>query len=185
MKETIVSGASPVLMPTEDPAGKLVFMIVLAGVILVSFVALITFMAAVLRGTTERSRGAIQDGPVATTIYGAVVWLVFGIIAVWLYSQAFVERLLETEVVTGFLVGAIVVTLVPLSLSLLGAPGVFSHIGDRIAALRSRETSHLRRTVSGTLVSVFAAFFPIVGWFLILPLLIAAALGAGTRSLFR
>jgi uncharacterized protein YacL len=185
MKETIVSGASPYLMPAEDPAGKIVFAVIFFVIILVCFVALITFMAAVLRGQTERARSAIHDAPIATMAYGIVGWLVFGLAAAWLYSQAFIERLLESEIVPGFLIGAVVVLLVPMCLSLLGAPGLFSCIGDRIAALRGHETSSLRRSVSGTLVSVFAALFPIVGWFLILPLLVASAFGAGARSLFR
>ncbi len=182
MKELIVSGASPVLMPREDPAGKIVFMLLFGALILVCFVALITFLAAVLRGQTGRARNAVQQGPLKTLVLGAVGWLGFGATAAWLYSRAFVERLLETEIRSGFLIATVVAALVPLVLSLLGAAGLFAYLGDRIASLRSRDTSELRRLLTGCAVAMFAAFFPFVGWFVILPLLVATAFGAGFRS---
>ena len=110
MKEIIWSGASPVLMPREDPAGKIVFAIVLFVIVLVWFVALITFLAAVLRSLTERGKEAIAWSPGRTALAGIAAYVVFGGLAAWLYSMAFIRRLLETEIVWGFLVAAIVVT---------------------------------------------------------------------------
>ena len=46
MKDIVISGASPVLMPREDPAGKIVFVIVLLIFCMACFVALMSFMAA-------------------------------------------------------------------------------------------------------------------------------------------
>lgn len=185
MKDLVWSGASPVLMPREDPAGKIVFTIVLFVFVLVCFVALITFMAAVLRGMKDRSKVAIARAPFRTALIGLTGYIVFGLLAGWFYSLAFIRRLLETEIIPGLLAAAIGVTVLPLLLSLLGAPGMFSYIGDRIAELHGGDMSGLRRTVLGTFVSVFAASFPIIGWFVVLPVLLVLSLGAGTLAVVR
>lgn len=185
MKDIIISGASPVLMPTEDPGGKIVFVVLLAIVILLSFTALVTLLAAVLRGRTQRAREAVEKGPVKTILTGFLGWAVFGSLAAWLYSQATVERLLETEILPVYFVAACIAVIVPLLVCLLGAPGLYTHIGRRIATLRTCETSDLWCVAAGSFVSVTAALFPFAGWFLVLPLLLAAEFGAGFRSLIR
>ncbi len=185
MKEIVWSGASVVLMPREDPAGKVIFVIVLLIFILACFVALMAFMASVLRGVNDRSKQAIQWSPWKTGFFGVAIYAVFGGLALWLYSLAFIERLLETEIVWGFLAAAVLVTVVPLLASLLGAPGTFGYVGDRIAALHGGEMSGLRRTVLGTTISVFAAFFPLIGWFVVLPVLLVMSCGAGASTIFR
>jgi len=167
VKEIIVSGESPVLMPREDPAGKIIFAIVLLIFVLFCFVALMTFLAAVFRDTNERSKEAVQRSPLRTLLAGIGGYLVFGGLAVWLFSEAFIVRLLETEIVRGYLIAAVLVTAVPVLASLHGAPGLFSCIGDRIAMLHGGDMNGLRRTVFGTLSSVFAALFPFIGWFII------------------
>ena len=185
MKEIIWSGASPVLMPREDPAGKVVFAIVLFAFLLVCFVGLMTLLAAVLRGLHDRCKAAIGRSPLRTGLVGVAGYAVFGGFAAWLYSMAFIRRLLETEVIWGYLLAAIGVTILPLLFSLLGAAGMFGYIGDRIAALRGIETSGLRRIVLGTLVAVFAALFPAVGWFVVLPVLLVISFGAAATTIFR
>ena len=184
MKEVLVSGASPVLMPREDPAGKIVFMVILAIVIIVTFTALMTLLAALFRGQTIRARDAVADAPYKSVLTGLLGWIVFGALAAWCWSQAFVEHLLETEIRPGFLVATAVLVIVPMFICLLGAPGLYTQIGRRIAALRSRETSDLACVVMGSLVAIVAALFPWFGWFLVLPLLLFAEFGAGIRSLY-
>lgn len=185
MNEIIYSGASPVLMPRDDPAGKIVFAIVLMAFLLVCFVALMTFLAAFLREMNARSKNAIHHAPLRTILLGVVGYAIFAGLSAWLYSEAFIVRLLETEIVYGFLVLAILVTVLPWLVSLLGAPGTFSYVGDRIAELHGGEMNGLRRTVMGTLVSVFAALFPFIGWFLVTPWLLATSFGAGVTGIFR
>lgn len=185
MKELYISGASPMLMPTGDPASKIIFGILLLLFLLACFVALMTFLAAFLRSTTEDSRDAIQQSPVLAVLTGLVGYVAMGVLVVWLYSKAFIERLLETELVAGFLAASIVATIVPLLLSLLGAPGAFSYIGDRIAALHDGDMSGLQRIVLGTFIAALAALFPIIGWFLIAPLLLATSFGAFLLALWR
>lgn len=185
MKDILISGASPVLMPREDPAGKIIFAIVLLVIILICFVALMTFMAAVFREMNERARKAIAWAPVKTVLVGITGLVVFGDLASWLYSLAFIERLLETEIVAGYLVAAILVTALPLLLAILGAPGTFGYIGDRLAALHGGDLSGLRRIVLGTVVSILVALFPVLGWFVVLPGLLVVSLGAGVLAVTR
>jgi len=83
-----------------------------------------------------------------------------------------------------YLVAAGASLVVPSLICLLGAPGLYTHIGSRIAALRTRESSDFWCVAVGVLVCLTAAVFPFVGWFLLLPLLLAAEFGAGFRSLF-
>jgi hypothetical protein len=185
MKEIIVSGASPVLMPREDPAGKILFLVLAVIFIVLSYTALVTLLAAMLRDLTNRARQIVADSPLQTVLTGVVGWALFGGLAAWLYSLAFVERLLETEIVPAYFIGACAAVIVPSLICVLGAPGLYSHIGDRLDALRDRETSDLGRVILGSVVALIAASFPFVGWFLVIPLLLVAEFGAGFRSLFR
>lgn len=185
MKEIIYSGASPMLMPGGGPGRDIIFDIILLLFLLLCFVALMTFLAALFREMNEGSKNAIHQAPLRTVLLGLVGYAVFGGLAAWLYSEAFIFRLLETEIAPGFLAFAILVTALPLLLSLLGAPGTFSYVGDRIAVLRGGEMNGLTRTVMGLLVSLFAALFPVIGWFLVTPWLLATSFGAGATGIFR
>jgi len=172
-------------MPREDPAGKIVFAIVLLLFFLVCFIALMTFLAAVFRDTSERSKNALVRSLWRTCLIGLAGYMLLGGLAAWLYSQAIIVRLLETEVVPGLLVPAVVLSALPLVMSLLGAPGMFGYVGDRLAELHGGEMNGLKRTAMGALVAVFAALFPLVGWFVITPVLLVASFGAGAGGIFR
>ncbi len=166
-----------------------IFVVLLAIFIVLTYTALVALLAALLRGQTKRARQVVADSPVRTVIVGIIGWAVFGGLAAWLYSQAVVERLLDTQIVSGYFVAACAAVIVPSLICLLGAPGLYTHIGSRVATLRTREmsgeTSELWCVVTGSLASLTAALFPFVGWFLIMPLLLAAEFGAGFRSFFR
>ncbi len=185
MKDVIVSGASPMLMPREDPVGKIVFAVVVLVVGVACFVALMTFLAAVLRDTTVRTRESVEQSPVLACLAGVVGYVMLLGLAAWFYSQAFVEYLLETEIVPGMMIGAALLAGIAVGASFLGAPGLFSYIGDRLAVVHGGEMSGLKRLVVATLVSVFAAWFPLIGWFVIMPVLLATAFGGLLFGLLR
>lgn len=181
----MVSGASPVLMPREDPAGKIVFAVILAIALIVCFAALVTLLAALLRGPTARGRKAVESRPWITLAYGLVGWLVFGALAAFLYSRATIDRLLETEILPGMMFAAGVALIVPLLVCLVGAPGLYLHIGERVGAMRNDATSDLQRVILGCVVALLAALFPGAGWFFVLPLLLLAEFGAGAQAILR
>ena len=185
MKDVIISGASPMLMPREDPVGKIVFAVVVLVVGIACFVALMTFLAAVFNGTAGRTRKALERSPLLACLTGAASYLVLGGIAAWFYSRAFIERLLETEIIPGMLLASVLFAAIAVAASFLGAAGLFTHIGNRIAVVNGGQMSGVRRLTVATLVSALAALFPVIGWFVIAPALLSMACGGLVLGVIR
>ncbi len=179
----MMTGASPVLVPREDPVGKIVFAIVVMVFGLVFFVALMTLLAAVFRGQTDRCRVILKETPYRALLVGLICYGVLGSIGYAFYSMAFIRRLLETEIVPGMLGGAIATGVVLAVGTIMGAPGTFTAVGDRLEALNGKELSGLRRTVLGTAISVMAGWFPVIGWFFVIPALELFAFGSGALAM--
>jgi len=74
----MMTGASPVLVPREDPVGKILFAVVVMVFGLVFFVALMTFLAAVFRGQTERCRIILRETPYRALMVGVAGYGVLG-----------------------------------------------------------------------------------------------------------
>lgn len=179
----MMTGASPVLVPREDPVGKILFAIVVVVFGLVFFVALMTLLAAIFRGQTDRCRSILAETPYRALAVGVVGFAVLGGLGYFFCQRAFIHRLLETEIVMGPLVASIIVTVVLIGLVFIGAPGVFSAVGDRLEALHGREITGLAKTSLGTLVASLAGFFPVIGWCFVIPALELFAFGAGVLAL--
>ena len=168
MKDLIAHGTSLAWMPTDNPAGKIIYVAILVGVFIVSYVALVALLAALLKGLTARGREAVETKPWMTLVYGLVGWLVFGGLAAFLNLQA-----------------ATVLIVIASLICLVGAPGLYTYIGGRIGALRNRETSDLQRVILGCGVALVAMLFPGIGWFIVLPLFLMAEFGTGVQALLR
>lgn len=179
----MMTGASPVLVPREDPVGKIIFAVVVMVFGLTFFVALMTLLAAVFRGQTDRCRTILEETPYRALAVGVVGFGLLGGLGGFFYSRAFIRRLLETEIVPGML-GATIAVGVVLAIGVLaGAPGTFTAVGDRLEALHGRELGGLTRTALGTMVAVMSGWFPVIGWCLVLPALKLFAFGAGVLAL--
>ncbi len=63
-----------------------------------------------------------------------------------------------------------------LAVSSIGSAGIAAHLGDRLR--RQSSISALTGFVRGSVILEFAAFFPLLGWFFIWPLVIIMAFGA-------
>jgi hypothetical protein len=179
----MMTGASPVLVPREDPVGKILFAVVAITFGLAFFVALMTLAAAVLRGQTGRCRAILAETPYRALIVGAAGYAILGALAWYFFSFAFIRRLLETEIVPSMLGGGIAVAAVLLIVTLAGAPGTFVAVGDRLERLHGRPMSGLARVALGTLVAVLAAWFPVLGWCLVVPLLLLASFGSAVTAM--
>jgi hypothetical protein len=179
----MMTGASPVLVPREDPVGKIIFAVVVMVFGLTFFVALMTLFAALFRGQTDRCRAILEETPYRALSVGIVGYGALAGLGYFFCQRAFIQRLLETEIVMGPLVASIVVTVVLIAIVFTGAPGVFSAVGDRLEALHGREMTGLARTSLGTLIASLAGFFPIIGWCLVIPALELFAFGAGVLAL--
>jgi hypothetical protein len=79
--------------------------------------------------------------------------------------------------------GGIAVAAVLLIVTLAGAPGTFVAVGDRLERLHGRPMSGLVRVALGTLVAVLAAWFPVLGWCLVVPLLLLASFGSAVTAM--
>ncbi|MEE4271711.1 MAG: hypothetical protein V2I67_08555 [Thermoanaerobaculales bacterium] len=179
----MMTGASPVLVPREDPVGKILFAVVILVFGLTFFVALMTLLAAVFRGQTERCRIILAETPYRALAVGIVGFGVLGGMGWFFYSRAFIRRLLETEIIPGMF-GAMIAMGVLFAIGVLaGAPGTFSAVGDRLEALHGRDLGGMTKTALGTAVSVMSAWFPVIGWCFILPMLKLFAFGAGVLAL--
>ena len=75
----MMTGASPVLVPREDPVGKIVFAVVVLVFGLTFFVALMTFLAAIFRGQTDRCRDILRDTPYRALAVGVAGYAVLGL----------------------------------------------------------------------------------------------------------
>jgi hypothetical protein len=179
------SGASPVLVPREDPVGKIVFAVVALIFGITFFVALMTLAAAIFRGQTDRCRSILQETPYRALLAGAVGYCLLGALVWYFYSFAFIRRLLETEIVPSMLGGGIAVLTILTVLTLAGASGTFAAVGDRMEMLHGRNMSGLLKAALGTVVAALATLFPVIGWFFVLPLLLLFAFGSATLALIK
>lgn len=178
----MMTGASPVLVPREDPMGKILFAVVVMVFGFVFFVALMTFLAAVFRGQTERCRIILRETPYRALLVGVVGFAALGGLGYFFCQRAFIHRLLETEIVMGPLVASIIVTVILVALTIVGASGTFTAVGDRLEALHGREFGGLTRTMLGTAVAVMSGWFPVIGWFFVIPALQLFAFGSGVLA---
>ncbi len=69
-----------------------------------------------------------------------------------------------------------------LTASALGAAGLAAKMGDKIAA-RSSNPSPAGAFVRGAIALELAAIFPVIGWFILIPLTIVTSLGATAFAL--
>ncbi len=64
-----------------------------------------------------------------------------------------------------------------LALSSIGSAGIAAHLGERMKQAGNNYTS-LEAFVRGSVVLELAAFFPVLGWFFLMPLALITAFGA-------
>ena len=159
--------------------------VLLAIVFIASYTALVILLAALFRSRAKLAEKAVARAPLKTLSAGLAGWTVFGLPAAWCYWQAIGDYLPEYQVAPGFFTAGTALVIVPSLVCLLGAPGLYTHIGRGLASLRAGETSDLSCVVMGSLVALTACLFPWFGWFLVLPLLLFAEFGAGVRSFIR
>jgi hypothetical protein len=65
---------------------------------------------------------------------------------------------------------------VSLALSSIGSAGIAAHLAYRLA--QKSNLSHLGGFIRGAVILELAAFFPVIGWFFLWPLLLITAFGA-------
>lgn len=124
----------------------------------------------------ERSlaaRNLTERHPWRSFAVGIGVALTFGLVSVVMSSMPFPA--IKLMGVTGLLsLGA---------LSMFGASGLCLSLAGRIRSMEPN-VSVYASVVRAASILVIAAFFPMIGWFLIAPIMFVVSLGVGAQALF-
>ncbi len=145
--------------------------IVVASVL--SLWALVMAMSLLFSERTAIARARIEHSPGKVTLLGAVIALVLGIVVAGLLNQP-----------NGFLklVGWIIYLLL-LVVGAIGFSGLSRLVAERLSRIEPSLTPYAALS-RGALFCVLATFVPILGWFLVGPLMGFASVGAGIEALW-
>ena len=178
-QRAVTTMASPMIISANEPfATKLAFVVVALVIGVACFVGLLAVVSVVMPKTAARSKAAVARWPVQAFLAGLVTFAVGGTLAYYFLTRGYIPRLLRVEIVPGMLGAGLGLATALLALTVAGATGVVRHLGERLTAHPTEKATPLRQIVVGTLAGVFASWFPVVGWVLVLPGLLATAAGA-------
>jgi hypothetical protein len=135
-------------------------------VIGIAFPAMLTAWWLLFPAVVERARLRIERTPMQSFWMGILVTIAAAVPTVILLALPF-----GPAKFAGWISLA-----ASLALSTIGSAGIAAHLGNRLA--RQGSISALSGFVRGSVVLELAAFFPVLGWFFIWPLLIIMAFGA-------
>jgi hypothetical protein len=112
--------------------------------------------------------------PIAATLLG------LGVLVPMLVTAAVVSKVLAHPAI-----GAIVVALltVPTLLAMIGSAGLALRIGGGLSSARD-ENEPWRRALRGGIVLSLVFVLPILGWFVVLPWVLASGFGAALMTMF-
>ena len=119
-------------------------------------------------GTVGRASLRIENTPWRSLGLGVALAVPIGLTVAALLSMALGPA--------NFLGGALLVG--SLSLASLGASGMAGMMGQRLRPRSSETASEAARFLRGAIALELAAAFPVIGWFLAIPLIILCSLGA-------
>ena len=132
----------------------------------VAFPAMLTAWWLLFPTVVERARLRLERTPIHAFWMGILVVIAVSIPIIILLALPFGPA----KFVGWILLAA------ALTLSSLGSAGIAAHLGTRLG--RHSSFSALSGFVRGAVVLELAAFFPVLGWFFIWPLLLILAFGA-------
>jgi hypothetical protein len=139
------------------------FILLIIGI---AFPAMLTAWWLLFPSMVERARLRVERTPMQSFWMGILVTIVAAVPTVILLALPFGPAKF---------VGWISLA-ASLALSTIGSAGIAAHLGNRLA--RQSNLSALSGFVRGSVVLELAAFFPVLGWFFIWPMLIIMAFGA-------
>ncbi|GIV17937.1 MAG: hypothetical protein KatS3mg022_3372 [Armatimonadota bacterium] len=153
--------------------GDVLAVIGIIVVTVLSLWALVMATSILFRERTARAREQLEHSPGKVILLGAAVGLVLGVIIVALINQP--APALK-------LVGWIIYLLM-LVAGAVGFSGLATLVAHRLAKLEPALTPYSALS-RGALLCVLATLVPILGWFVVGPLMGFASLGAGVEALF-
>jgi hypothetical protein len=138
----------------------------------IAFPGLLTAWWLLFPATVERARLRIERTPWRCFWLGGVMTAILLIPIVILFALPF-----GPAKFAGF-----VAISISLTFASLGAAGIAAKMGERLSS-RSSNLSTVGAFVRGAIALELAAVFPVIGWFIFIPLTIVTALGATIFSL--
>lgn len=140
----------------------------------IAFPGMLTAYWLLFPTTVERARTRIDQTPWKSFWFGVVLLFVLAIpVGVLLSAGGGVGQFLGWAVVAA-----------ALTVSAIGAAGIAAKMGALLAR-RSKDLSPAAAFIRGAVALELAAVFPLVGWFIVIPLAIVASLGATAFALLR
>ena len=168
---SFVDARAEVLMPYLSST---IFVVVIVFALLLSLTGYFLLARALLPGFVARAESAWTERPISVVALGIPVALLLGLVSVGLINAP--NGALR---IVGFVASS-----VTLGFIFAGTAGLAARIGQGLRSPRDegREWSRLLRA---GIVLELSMLFPILGWFLIVPIAIVGGAGAATLALFR
>ncbi len=163
------------LPQNEPPAERLInglalfIILLLVGLCLIACIAV---LAALLPQVSQRSKAALLRSPWRAFFIGLANYIFLGAISLLLVS-------VEVELLG--LLGLLIFMFLGV-ISLLGLPGLVLLTGERLAKLREREMSPWQQLIWGTIALELTGLLPILGWFVLTPILLLLSFGAAVLA---
>jgi hypothetical protein len=178
-QRAVTTMASPMIISANEPfITKLAFVLVALIIGVACFVALLALLSAVLPRTADRCKAVVSRWPIQAFVAGLLTFAIGGSLAYFFLTRGYIPRLLRVEVVPGMLGTGLTLVAALLTVTFVGATGVVRFLGERLTAHPAQAATPLRQIVVGTLAAVLGSWFPIVGWLLVLPGVLAVSCGA-------
>ena len=145
--------------------------VALISALILSWAALLMAVALTLPEQTARAEAALMDRPKRCFAvgFGMAILLIITLISFR------VPPLILPALLGSLSIGAVLV---------VGAAGLAKLMGTRIAKMSGWEGHSFGNLVKGSLVYSVAMLFPLIGWYLFLPISMLGAMGAGVLALW-
>ena len=148
-------------------------MVGLLAVVLVGLclIAMLLTIAALWPQRSRRVRACLESSPIKSILVGLVNYVFVGAIAILFLNM-------EPLAVVGLILLAVLA-----AGSLVGLSAISESLGERLYDLRAQRTNRYSHLIAGGSTLYLAALLPFLGWFVLIPGLFVAGLGAFVLSL--
>ena len=140
---------------------------------IIAYPALLIMLNVFFTGTTTKAAYRLHRGMKLPLFVGLVIAVIGGFVVLTLLSAGSVLQF----------IGVILYLLLSFW-GTIGIAGMARVCGERLAELDHRDPAPLFKLLSGGAVLTLSFAFPLVGWFILIPLATVIGLGAATLSLF-
>jgi hypothetical protein len=140
---------------------------------IVAYPALLIFLSILFANTTAKAAYRLNRGIKLPFFVGLIIMIGGGFLVVFLLSAGSVLQFL-----------GVVLYLILAFWGTIGLAGLAQVFGERLAEMGDKDPSPLYKMLSGGATLSLSFAFPLIGWFVLIPVGTAIGLGAATLSLF-